>query len=109
MLPKVLVHGDLGPTNILTDVEGHITAVIDWDFSMFLPFGWNFYGVELFFGDMSVKDDGRFAFVSKKARPELEVVFWDTFWKNAPLEMKANKQRVEEAIKISRGDRKSVV
>jgi hypothetical protein len=52
---------------------------------------------------MSVKDDGRFAFVNNKARPELEVVFWDTFWKNAPLGMKANKQRVEGAMKVSRG------
>ena len=101
-LPVVLVHGDLGTTNILTDNDGHITGILDWDGSQFLPFGWNFYGVEMFLGDMSFKN-GEFSYVDNKARAELEIVFWDTFWEKAPLEMKQNRQNIQDAIKISRG------
>jgi serine/threonine protein kinase len=102
-LPIVLIHGDLSPTNILTDPTGHITAVIDWDHSMFLPFGWNFYGVDLFFGSMSARDDGTFAWTNKAARPELEEIFWTTFWENTPKEIKLNKSKFLEALKVGRG------
>jgi hypothetical protein len=102
-LPIVLTHGDLGPTNILTNPKGNITAVVDWDNSLFLPFGWDFYGVELFFGDLSVKEDGTFAFVNKKARAELEESFWTTFWDNAPREIISNKPKFQKALRISRG------
>jgi hypothetical protein len=98
----VLVHGDLGTTNILTDNEGHITAILDWEGSQFLPFGWNFYGVQLFLGDMSFRD-GEFSYVDNKARAELEIVFWDTIWENVPLRMKQRRQVVGDAMHISRG------
>jgi len=47
-LPVVLVHGDLGQLNILTSDEGHITGILDWNGSQYLPFGWNLYGLEEF-------------------------------------------------------------
>jgi hypothetical protein len=102
-LPIVLIHGDLGPTNILTDPNGHITAVIDWDKSMFLPFGWNFYDVELFFGSMSARDDGTFAWTNRAARAELEEIFWMQFWENKPKEITLNKSKFLEALKVARG------
>jgi hypothetical protein len=100
-LPIVLINGDLDPTNILTDPTGHITAVLDWDHSMFLPFGWNFYGVELFFARLSARDDGTFAWTKRAA--ELEEIFWTTFWENTPKEIAMNKSQFLEALKVARG------
>src|SRR5436305_14857474 len=51
-LPIVLVHGDFATTNILADDNGHITGIVDWDSSEFLPFGWNLHGVDLFLGEL---------------------------------------------------------
>jgi Phosphotransferase enzyme family len=101
-LPVVFVHGDFATTNILSDDEGHITGIVDWESSEFLPFGWNFYGVDLFLGEITYHD-GEFSFADYKARAELEMVFWHTFWEKAPPDMKRRRQILEESIKISRG------
>jgi hypothetical protein len=49
-LPIVFVHDDLGSLNILTDDNGNVTGILDWSGSQYLPFGWNLYGVEEFWG-----------------------------------------------------------
>ena len=48
-LPMVFTHGDSGNgTNILSDVSGHITGVIDWGESNWKPIGFGF----AWFGDI---------------------------------------------------------
>jgi hypothetical protein len=98
----ILIHGDFATTNILCDDDGHITGIVDWESSEFLPFGWNFYDVDLFLGEL-VYHDGGFNFTDYKARAELEMDFWHTFWENAPPDMKRKRQILEEAMKVSRG------
>lgn len=98
-LPVVLVHGDLGQLNILTSDEGHITGILDWNGSQYLPFGWNLYGLEEFLGFASLQD----GWVNRKERGELEEVFWETFWESAPAEILQKQQRIEAAVKISKG------
>jgi len=41
--------------------------------------------------------------VNRKDRVELEKVFWEKFWENAPPEMSKKQQRIEAAVKISKG------
>jgi hypothetical protein len=101
-LPIVLVHGDFATTNILSDDDGHITGIVDWESSEFLPFGWNFYGVDLFLGELTYHD-GEFNFTDYKSRDELEMIFWDSFWEKAPPDMKRKRQILEDEIKVSRG------
>ena len=98
-LPVVLVHGNLGQLNILTSDEGHITGILDWNGSQYLPFGWNLYGLEEFLGFASLQD----GWVNRKERVELEEVFWKKFWEKAPLEMLEKQQQIETAVKISKG------
>jgi hypothetical protein len=86
----------------LSDDDGHITGIVDWDSSEFLPFGWNFYGVDLFLGEFTYRD-GEFSFTDYKTRDELEMTFWQMFWEKAPSDMKRKRQILEDAIKISRG------
>jgi Phosphotransferase enzyme family len=101
-LPIVLVHGDFATTNILADDDGHVTGIVDWDSSEFLPFGWNLHGVDLFLGEL-LYTNGEYDFVYYQARPTLETIFWDTFWEKVPPEMKSKREILEDAIKISRG------
>jgi hypothetical protein len=98
-LPVVLVHADLGQLNVLTNNEGHITGVLDWNGSQYLPFGWNLYGLEEFLGYASFQD----GWVNREERPELEKVFWDNFWENAPPGMLERRQKIDTAVKISKG------
>jgi hypothetical protein len=97
-LPFVLVHDDLGSLNILTDNNGNVTGILDWNGSQYLPLGWNLYGVQEFWGYMRV--DG---WVDRKEREELEKVFWDAFWGMAPLSLCEKRERVEFAITIAKG------
>ncbi|KAE8356773.1 kinase-like domain-containing protein [Aspergillus coremiiformis] len=38
--PIVLTHGDLVPKNILVDDQGHVTGLVDWEFSGYYPLYW---------------------------------------------------------------------
>lgn len=38
---------NLGSANILKDENGYISAIMDLDWSQFLPFGWNSCGTEM--------------------------------------------------------------
>jgi hypothetical protein len=96
-LPIVLVHEDLGSLNILTDDDGNVTAILDWNGSQHLPFGWNLYGVDVFFGYMRV--DG---WVNRKEKDELETTFWTCLWENAPKEISSRKETLQFAIKIAK-------
>jgi hypothetical protein len=101
-LPIVLVYGDFATTNILFNNDGHITGIVDWESSEFLPLGWNFYGIDLFLGELTYHDD-ELNFTDYKARAELEKDFWHTFWEKAPPDMKQKRRILEDAIKVSRG------
>jgi hypothetical protein len=102
-LPIVLVHGDLATTNILSDDDGNITGIVDWDSSLFLPFGWNLFCLDSFLGKFQDLDDGRCTFIDDEARPELEMGFWQTFWEKAPADLQRKRRVLEVAMKISRG------
>jgi len=52
-LPLVLTHGDPNLLNILSGADGHITGIIDWGESTWLPFGLGSRGVERLFGGMT--------------------------------------------------------
>lgn len=39
--PIVRVHCDFAPTNILSDDDSHLTGIVDWESSTFLPLGWD--------------------------------------------------------------------
>ncbi|KAH8810871.1 hypothetical protein F5884DRAFT_897406 [Xylogone sp. PMI_703] len=53
-LPLVLTHADLTPFNYLIDERsGHITGVLDWDGTSYLPLGHNFHFIEQLFGYMT--------------------------------------------------------
>jgi hypothetical protein len=97
-LPFVLVHDDLGSLNILTDNNGNVTGILDWSGSQYLPLGWNFYGIEEFWGYM--RTDG---WVNRKEKEELEKVFWDAFWEKAPFSLCERRESVEFAITIAKG------
>jgi hypothetical protein len=84
-LPIVLVHGDL---DILSDEDGHITGVIDWDSFLFLPFGWNSFCLDLFLSQFQGLDNGTYIFKDYEVRPELEMGFWHKFWENAPANIR---------------------
>ena len=98
-LPIVLAHADLGQLNILTSSEGHITGIVDWNGSQYLWFGWNLYGLEEFLSFGSFQE----GWINRPERPELETVFWNTFWENVPQAMLGNRAKLEAAIEISRG------
>src|SRR5271154_7094356 len=93
----------LGAGVIGRDRQGHIIAVTDWDKSRFLPFGWNFTRIDYFVTEIIHGRDGEYYLESWKNRKELESVFWEVLWKNLPDEMRAEKEKIEEAIKISKG------
>lgn len=97
-LPIVLVHGDLGSLNILTDDNGNVTGILDWNGSQYLPLGWNLYGVQEFWGYMRL--DG---WVNREEKEELENGFWNAFWGMAPMSLCEKRERVEFAITIAKG------
>lgn len=101
-LPIVFVHGDLATTNILSDDDGHITGIVDWDSSDFLPFGWNLFSLDYFLGEIDF-DGGKFIYTEYEERPELEMGFWQTFWEKVPEDMKRKRANLESAMKVSRG------
>jgi len=68
-LPVVLVHGDLSQ---LTSDEGHITGIVDWYGSQYLPFRWNLYALEQFLGFAFLQD----GWVNFKEKIELVKAFW---------------------------------
>lgn len=85
----------------MSDDDRHITGIVDWDSSEFLPFGWNFC-LDLFLGEIDF-DGGKIIFTEYEGRSELEMEFWQTFWEKAPDDMKRRRENLESAIKVSRG------
>lgn len=54
ILPKVLTHGDIVPSNIMLDPRtGRLEGVVDWAEAEMLPFGMGLYGVEEILGHVS--------------------------------------------------------
>ncbi len=55
VLPWVLTHGDVIPSNIMVDPStGHLTGFVDWAEAEVLPFGMCLYGLEELLGSMTV-------------------------------------------------------
>ena len=86
----------------MSDDDGHITGIVDWEDSIFLPFGWNLCSLDFFLGEIDFDGDN-FIFTEYKERPEMEMEFWQTFWEKAPEDMKCKRESLESAFKVSRG------
>lgn len=72
-LPLVLTHQDLTPWNYLVDSSsGHVTSVMEWQGSRYLPIGSNFHFIDAcIFGNMSRK-----GWEHAEGRQELETAFY---------------------------------
>ena len=104
-LPPVLTHHDFAEVNIMVDLQGHVTGVIDFDDAQTEAFGMCIFGVyEGFFGVMK---DQKWSFFDQPAedgsgrsvRDVLDTTFWDTLWGSVPPEMK--RQEFEEAVMVA--------
>lgn len=97
-LPTVFMHGDAGNgSNVLSNVSGHITGVIDWGESTWKPFGFGFLGLEVFLGGMGAQG---YTLVEK--HEDLRNLFWKVMWENVPAEMKEKQHELEEAVKLAK-------
>jgi hypothetical protein len=104
-LPPVLSHADLAEVNILVDLEGHVTGVVDFEDAQTEAFGTCLVGVyEGFFGVMRHQkwryfdqpaDDGS----GKTVREVLEEAFWEALWGASPPYMKDGGLR--EAVMVA--------
>lgn len=71
-----LTHGDLLPGNMMVDAEtGHLTGLIDWAETEWLPFGMALYGVEEVLGEDMPCANGGFKYCND--HEELRQLFWD--------------------------------
>ncbi|KAI0100492.1 hypothetical protein GGR51DRAFT_564027 [Nemania sp. FL0031] len=104
-LPPVLTHHDFAEVNIMVDLQGHVTGVIDFDDAQTEAFGMCIFGVyEGFFGVMR---DQKWSFFDEPAgdgsgrsvRNVLDTAFWDTLWESVPPGM--NRQEFEEAVMVA--------
>ncbi|KAI3339080.1 hypothetical protein F4824DRAFT_458100 [Ustulina deusta] len=104
-LPPVLTHHDFAEVNIMVDLQGHVTGVIDFDDAQTEAFGMCIFGVyEGFFGVMK---DQKWSFFDEPAgdgsgrsvRNVLDTAFWDTLWGSVPPGMR--RQEFEEAVMVA--------
>jgi len=82
LLPVVLNHGDVNPSNMMVDSDsGALNGLVDWAEAEYLPFGICLYGVEYLFGFLPVQDKRdslvetrRFQYYT--CSKELRCLFW---------------------------------
>ncbi|KAJ5351234.1 hypothetical protein N7452_000208 [Penicillium brevicompactum] len=48
----VFTHGDIAPRNIIIDEEGHVAAVLDWEYAGWYPVWWEFVKAYEFCNDL---------------------------------------------------------
>ena len=89
ILPVVLTHGDIVPSNIMVHPDsGALKGVVDWVEAEFLPFGLSFYGLEYLLGFPSKRrgstGDSSTHFISYDCAPELRAHFWSTLYRKIP-------------------------
>ncbi|KAF9695607.1 hypothetical protein EKO04_006541 [Ascochyta lentis] len=78
--PIVLNHGDLIPSNVLTNEETwEITGLVDWAEAEFLPFGTCLYGLEHLLGFFD-----RSTFTYYDNAPKLRGYFWTSLFRLVP-------------------------
>ena len=77
LLPIVLNHGDVLPSNIMVDpVTFTLVGLVDWAEAEHLPFGTCLYGFENFLGYMAVPGSRHPEFVYYNRAPEVRLHFW---------------------------------
>lgn len=77
MLPTVLNHGDVVPSNIMVDKDtGHLNGLVDWAEAEHLPFGICLYGLEFLLGFVDSKSVGTPRFYYHTEARELRELFW---------------------------------
>lgn len=75
-LPMVLLHRNLGTSDILVDPDScHLTGVVDWAGAEISPFGLNLHHLEAFTGALHLKNGWR----RYGDYEELQGLFWRTF------------------------------
>lgn len=95
-LPLVFTHADLNGLNVLTDADGHITGVIDWDESAWKPFGVGLYGLDMFLGSRGPEGYSRV-----DGYDNLRAQFFETLWSSMPLEIISKQRGLEKAIQLA--------
>ncbi|KAK4192121.1 hypothetical protein QBC35DRAFT_485696 [Podospora australis] len=82
-LPMVLLHKDLGSSNIIVDENTcHLTGVIDWAEATVCPFGMNLHSLEAITGKLHLRNGW--------VRYEDYDSLWETFWRRFGAEVKEN-------------------
>jgi len=96
VLPVVLTHGDLLPSNIMVDSKTwKISGMVDWAEAEYLPFGMSLYCVDHLLGRLQ----GPNKFVWYDSATELRAVFWGALWKRIP---RLDDQVVQKAVRLAR-------
>ena len=89
VLPVVLTHGDIVPSNIMVHPDsGMMKGMVDWVEAEFLPFGLSFYGLEYLLGFPSKRrdsmTDSATTFVYYDCAHDLRAHFWSTLYRKIP-------------------------
>lgn len=87
VLPVVLNHGDLIPSNVMVDEQMKLTGLVDWAEAEYLPFGMSLYGVEHLLGRMVHSTQGQrrtCRFEYRKDAASLRRHFWDCLLADIP-------------------------
>ena len=86
LLPDILTHGDLIPSNLLVNEEcWRIRGVIDWAEAEYLAFGFALYGLDHLLGYMEELPGARSCcFVRYEQAEMLRAVFWRASAEQAP-------------------------
>lgn len=92
----VFTHADFNGLNVLSDANGHITGVIDWDASSWRPFGFGLYALETFLGSTGSEGYSR---VDGYGR--LRAQFFETLWSNLPPEISSKWHEFGTAIRLA--------
>ncbi|KAK3616150.1 hypothetical protein LTR56_026151 [Elasticomyces elasticus] len=99
VLPAVLTHGDLIPSNIHVSAESwRVEGYVDWAEAEQLPFGLCLYGLENLLG-YTEKEGGTPRFIYYSQAEELRATFWNALEQELP-EVKSNDVRT--AIDVAR-------
>jgi Phosphotransferase enzyme family len=91
-LPLVFAHGDINGLNILTNGDGEISGVIDWEESSWKPFGFCFYGLKTFL-ENTVGDEVGLG--------ELTKVFKDTLWDALPATLSSKRKELQQCATVA--------
>ena len=96
-LPMVLLHRDIGSSNVLVSEDTcHLTGVIDWAEAEVCPFGQNLHSLEAFTGAVHLRNGWR-KYADYK---DLQTVFWATFTAEIGSELSLQSRNAVETSRV---------